>query len=188
LGQCTDQCETVNVSRGGLLLACQQAHGVGHPLWVTIPYDPQAAGAQPETLARVVRCSPVNEEKLPCWNVAMHFEGAAHTQTRGNGNLGAQKNQNGDGNKISLPIRVRPLHVPWHEEAMTLEVSRDKLKFVTNRQYAFGQQLLVSFGAGGEAPWSGDGEWETQVTGIEMEAGSESLCVTVRKKSACQSK
>jgi hypothetical protein len=155
---------------------------VGHPLWVTIPYDPQASGAQPETLARVVRCSPANEEKSSGWNVAMRFEGAAHGQTRGNGGQAANKNQNGAGNKISLPIRVRPQNVPWHEDTMTLEVSRDKLKFVTNREYAFGQRLLVSFDAGSESPWSGDGEWEAQVTGIEMEAGSESLCITVRKK------
>jgi len=172
----------VNLSKGGLLLACNEAHGVGHPLWVTIPYDPQASGAQPETLARVVRCSPANEDKSSGWNVAMHFEGTAHGQTRANGSRAANKSQNGTGNKISLPIRVRPQHVPWHEDTMTLEVSRDKLKFVTNREYAFGQRLLVSFDVGGEAPWSGDGEWETQVTGIEMEAGNETLCVTVRKK------
>ena len=182
LGQRTDQCETVNVSKGGLLLACNEAHGVGHPLWVTIPYDAQAAGAQPETVARVVRCWPADEGKLPHWNVAMRFEGAAQARTRGNGNRAANKNQNGTGNKISLPIRVRLQNVPWHEDTMTLEVSPDKLKFVTNREYAFGQRLLVSFDAGGEAPWSGDGEWETQVTGIEMEAGNETLCVTVRKK------
>jgi hypothetical protein len=182
LGQRTDQCETVNVSRGGLLLACEEAHGVGHPVWVTIPFDPQSSGAQPETLARVVRCFPAIEEKLTGWSVAMHFENVAHAQTRGNGSIRGDKSQNGAGNKISLPIRVRPLRVPWHEDAMTLEVARDKLKFVTNRQYTFGQKLLISFAAGGEAPWTGDGEWETQVTGIEMEAGSESLCVTVRKK------
>ena len=172
----------MNLSKGGLLLACNEAHGVGHPLWVTIPYDAQAAGAQPETAARVVRCWPAGEEKLLRWNVAMHFEGAAQARTRGNGNRAANKNQNGTGNKISLPIRVRPQNVPWHEDTMTLEVSSEKLKFVTNREYAFGQRLLVSFDAGGEAPWSGDREWETQVTGIEMEAGNETLCVTVRKK------
>ena len=65
---------------------------------------------------------------------------------------------------------------------MTLEVSRDKLKFVTNREYVFGQQLLVSFGSESESPWSGEGEWKAQVTGIEMEAGKESVCVTLRKK------
>jgi hypothetical protein len=66
---------------------------------------------------------------------------------------------------------------------MTLEVARDKLKFVTNREYTFGQRLRVSFASGSETPWGSDGEWETQVTGIEMEAGRESVCITLRKKS-----
>jgi PilZ domain len=187
LGQRTDQCETINVSRGGLLLACTEAHRAGNPLWVTIPFDPDDSGAQPETLARVVRCAKSNGENLGGgpgrWIVAMHFEGTAHSQSRRDGNLEADKNHNGDGSKIALPIRVRPKNVPWYEEAMTIEVSREKLKFVTNREYAFGERLLLSFVSGSEAPWSGDGEWETQVTGIEMEAGSDSLCVTLRKKS-----
>jgi len=38
-----------------LLLTCEEAHGVGHPVWVTIPFDPQSSGAQPKTPARVVR-------------------------------------------------------------------------------------------------------------------------------------
>ena len=183
LGQCIDQCETLNVSRGGLLLACSGPHGAGHPLWVTFPFDAQASGAQPETLARVVRCER-SDDNQQGWNVAMQFEAAAHGRpAHRNGNVGKNKNQNGSGTSIALPIRVRPEHVPWYEEAMTLEVARDKLKFVTNREYAFGQRLRVSFASGSETPWGSDGEWETQVTGIEMEAGSESVCITLRKKS-----
>ena len=183
LGQRTDQCETINVSRGGALLCSREAHGVGHPVWVTIPFDPEASGAQPETLARVVRCLRSKTEGVLPWTVATHFEGvAAQPKARRTGNLDAKQNQNGSGNKISLPIHVRPENVPWYEEAMTLEVSRDKLKFVTNREYVFGQRLLVSFGSESESPWSGEGEWKAQVTGIEMEAGKESVCVTLRKK------
>jgi len=183
LGQRTDHCVTLNVSRGGLLLGCNQVHAAGHPMWVTIPFDPQASGAQPEMLARVMRCEQRQDHSWK-WNVAMQFEGAAHAKSaRQNGNLEARKNQNGNGTAIALPIRVRPEHIPWYEEAMTLEVSRDKLKFVTNREYTFGQSLLVSFASWSEAPWTGDGEWQTQVTGIEMEAGSESLCITLRRKS-----
>jgi hypothetical protein len=183
LGQRTDQCQTVNVSRGGLLLACKEAHRVGHPLWVTIPFDPENAGAQPETLARVVRCDRYGDLNHLRWNVAMEFEGVSHSKSQGNGNRDARKNKNGRGTVLALPIRVRPANVPWYEEAMTVEISRDKLKFVTNREYSFGERLLVSFVSQGEPPWGGDGEWETQVTGIEMQAGSESLWVTVRKKS-----
>jgi hypothetical protein len=172
----------VNVSRGGLLLACKQAHGVGHPLWVTIPFDPENASAQPETLARVVRCERLGNGGDPGWNVAMEFEGAPDSKSKGNGNQDARKNRNGKGTALALPIRVRPANVPWHEEAMTVEVWRDKLQFVTNREYAFGERLLVAFASQGELPWGADGEWETQVTGIEMQAGNESIRVTVRKK------
>jgi len=202
LGQRTDRCETINVSRGGLLLICNEAHGPGHPLWITFPFDPADSGTQPETLARVVRCTQAPDEsqtqvaRVPTpattpmaersgwrpahWIVATHFEGAP--RSRRNGNVEANRSHNGAGSKIALPIRVRPNHIPWHEEAMTIEVSPEKLKFLTNREYTFGQQLLVSFVSGSEAPWTGDGEWMTQVTGIEMEAGSDLLCVTVRKQ------
>src|ERR1700688_3551754 len=36
-GQKTEVCETVNVSRGGLLVPCQEVHAEGMPLWVTFP-------------------------------------------------------------------------------------------------------------------------------------------------------
>ena len=116
------------------MLACKQAHGVGHPLWVTIPFDPENASAQPETLARVVRCEPLNGGDDPGWNVAMEFEGVAGNKSASNGNQDARKNRNGKGTALALPIRVRPADVPWHEEAMTVEVWRDKLQFVTNRE------------------------------------------------------
>jgi hypothetical protein len=165
-----------------LLLACKEKHGVGHPLWVTIPFDPENAGAQPESLVRVVRCERCGDGGDPGWNVAMEFEGVSGGKSRGDGNLDARKKQNGKGTALALPIRVRPASVPWHEEAMTVEVWRDKLQFVTNREYSFGERLLVAFASQGELPWGADGEWETQVTGIEMQAGSESIRVTVRKK------
>ncbi len=185
LGQRTEKCETINVSRGGLLLACDDIPGEGHPLWVTVPFDPETSAAQPETLARVVRraeASPESSAKAGQWRAALQFEATAHVPTPGNGSHGTQASQNGAGNKIALPIRVRPEHIPWPEEAMTVEVDRQKLKFLTNREYVMGQRLLVSFAAGSEAPWGGEGEWETSVTGIETEPGRESLCVTLRKQ------
>ena len=205
LGQQTERCETVNISRGGLLLACGRVHPLGHPLWVTVPFDPAAAGTQVETLARVVRCVeqppvPQTEPESPLapppprWNIALQFEGVPHGQPQRNGAgkavvassgiANGNAVHNGTGRRVSLPIRVRPKHVPWHEETMTVEVSPEKLKFLTNRVYSSGDSLLVSFPAEGEAPWSGSGEWETEVTAVEMESQSDSLWVTVRKKPA----
>lgn len=141
---------------------------------------------QPESLARVLRCEEgpraVPPQAAANWNVALQFEHAAHLAASGNGKRGSTI-KNGAGKTFALPIRVRPLHIPWHEEAMTMEVSPDRLKFFTNREYSFGERLLVSFASHSEPPWNGDDEWEVEVTGIEMEAGKDSLLVTVRKKS-----
>src|SRR3979490_3227781 len=48
--------ETVDVSRGGLLVSTKEPHASGVPLWVTFPYDASLGDGQPEMLARIVRC------------------------------------------------------------------------------------------------------------------------------------
>jgi hypothetical protein len=181
LGQRMELCETINVSRGGLLLTCKQLHADGLPLWVTFPFDPASTAAQPETLARVVRCAESNGDAPARWKVALHFEGTAYSIPRQNGHYASPPKRNGSGNEISLPIRVRPKTVPWHEDAMTTEVTQDKIKFVTHREYALGERLCVSFVSRIDAPWAGNDEWETQVIGVEMREDSDSLRVTVRK-------
>src|SRR5262245_16967833 len=55
LGRTTEICETLNVSRGGLLVPCKENHATSMPLWVTFPYDATLPFGQPEVLARVVR-------------------------------------------------------------------------------------------------------------------------------------
>jgi hypothetical protein len=158
-------------------------HAVGYPLWVTFPFDPAARGPQPELLARVVRCMEYHGEKDAArWTVALQFERAARVSHSGNGRRGRMEKRNGAGRSIALPIRVRPRDVPWHEEAMTLEISTEELKFLTHREYAYGERLLVAFVSPANTPWGGDNEWETEVTGIQTEAGSDSLRVTVSKK------
>jgi PilZ domain len=184
LGQCIEQGETINASRGGLLLACGEAPSAGHPLWVTFPFDAEASGMQPEVLARVVRSEPSREDATTRWRVGLQFERTAHPAMSGNGKDRTTERKNGAGRNIALPIRVRPRSVPWHEEVMTMDVSPEKVKFVTHREYSFGQQLLVSFDSRSDAPWAGDQEWEGEVTGIEMDADSDSVTVTVRKRSA----
>ena len=183
LGQRTEQCESVNASRGGLLVASKEAHGAGFPLWVTFPFDPAASGLQPEVPARVVRSAEKCSEKgARRWAVALQFERAAEPAHSGKGKRGVREQRNGLGRSIALPIRVRPRHVPWHEEAMTLQISAEELQFLTHREYTFGERLLVAFVSPGDAPWSGHAEWDTVVTGIQTEAGSDSVKVTVSKK------
>jgi PilZ domain len=184
LGQRIEQCETINASRGGLLLACREGHSAGHPLWVTFPFDADASAMQPEVLARVVRSDTASESREKPWAVALQFERAEHLSIGGNGKNRGVAKQNGAGRNIALPIRVRPRNVPWHEEAMTMEASPGKVKFLTNREYAFGERLLISFVSSSAATWAGDEEWEGEVTGIEMDADSDSVTVTVRRRKA----
>lgn len=60
-GQKIELAETINVSRGGLLVSSRDAHAAGVMVWVTYPYDASLSDGQPETLARVVRCEEVLE-------------------------------------------------------------------------------------------------------------------------------
>jgi hypothetical protein len=137
---------------------------------------------QPEVAARVVWRDAATGTDGERWNVALQFEQSGILPGRNGKNSGISR-KNGERN-IALPIRVRPPNVPWHEEAMTFEVAPGKVRFVTNREYAFGERLLISFDARSDAPWSGDEEWEGEVTGIEMDASSDSVTVTVRRKPA----
>jgi hypothetical protein len=181
LGQRIEQCETINASRGGLLVECHEGHRAGFPLWVTFPFDAEASAMQPEVPARIVRSDAASEGKVERWEVALQFERTASAPGNNGKNTSLAK-KNGAGKNIALPIRVRPPCVPWHEEAMTFEVAPGKVTFVTNREYAFGERLLISFDSRSDAPWSGDDEWEGEVTGIEMAANSDSVTVTVRRK------
>ena len=181
LGQRIEQCETINASRGGLLVQCQQAHEPGHSLWVTFPFDPETSSMQPEVPARVVRSEERKQSQPQSWRLALQFDRPDVSRNRNGQNSDTAK-KNGTGRSIALPIRVRPLNVPWHEEAMTFEVAPGKVRFVTNREYAFGERLLISFDSRSDAPWSGDEEWEGEVTGLEMDANSDSVTVTVRRR------
>jgi hypothetical protein len=149
-------------------------------LWVTFPFDAEASGQHPEMRARVLRSESDGPGRG--WSVALQFEPDVPGRRPDNGQGIGREKKNGSSKNIAIPIRVRPRYVPWHEEAMTMEFSPDKVKFVTHREYAFGERLLVSFNARSDAPWSGDDEWEGEVSGIEMDASSDSVTVTVRKR------
>ena len=53
--------ETIDVSRGGLLVCTKEPHTSGVPVWVTFPFDASLGDGQPEMLARIVRCSEMLE-------------------------------------------------------------------------------------------------------------------------------
>jgi PilZ domain len=181
LGQKTEQCETRNASRGGLLLACHEQHPVGLPLWVTFPFDPAVPDAQPELLARVLRCEDCRESGQQISAVAVHFESALHTSIGSTAAKEPASKAEQQWRALAIPVRIRPQHVPWFEEAMTSEVSKDTLRFVSHREYAPGDTLFVSFSAQDSSPWEGNGESAARVLLVECIPGSSSLSITARK-------
>jgi PilZ domain len=223
LGQKTEVCETVNVSRGGLLVPCQEPHAEGMLLWVTFPYDAAVPYGQPEISAKVVRSATVE-------NVAegVNRNGSAGTVNGDAGGLSRTKiamapntlmaaaalhsanghyamvaalrfeiaprrhlNGNGNGHKrelerrgcvrqrLAVPVRVRPEHVPWFEETMTIDSSGQGLRFRSSREYSPGQFLVVSFESADTSPWPGAAELLLMVVRIEREPQSPALNVAV---------
>jgi len=74
LGQQTEICETRNVSKGGLLVACKEHHNEGFPMWVTFPFDAAGGEQQPEVLARVMRSRRAADNGAGHEEIALHFE------------------------------------------------------------------------------------------------------------------
>jgi hypothetical protein len=190
-GQKTELCETLNVSRGGMLVPCEEFHATGVSLWVTFPYDASLRDGQPEVLARVVRSKRAGEfapghavrnaDVCPQPAAALHFEVAPHAAANGNGHLPHPERRASPRRGLALPIHVRPEDVPWFEEAMTVDVSAEGLLFLSSREYQPGEYLLVSFEASAFSPWPSAGESHCVVVRVEPVSGSSALAVSIRR-------
>jgi hypothetical protein len=206
-GQKTEVCDTLNVCRGGVLVPCKEAHAPGMPLWVTFPYDAAVPYGQPEVLARVVR-SAIAEQSVPSANgggkkpsangekpavahaaenangvyvpaAALRFEIAPRAVSNGNGYRPELERRTSPRRRLALPIRVRPEHVPWFEETMTLDVSNEGLRFLSSREYEPGQHLILSFEPAASSPWPGAHEFRSLVVRAEPMPRSSALGVTI---------
>jgi len=82
---------------------------------------------------------------------------------------------------VSVPVRVRPRHIPWHEEAMTVEVSFDRIRFLSNREYELGETLLVTLLNADAKPWQGSGEIPATIEKVEKMPQSSSLIITLKR-------
>jgi hypothetical protein len=230
LGQKTEVCHTVNVSRSGALVPCEEPHAEGKSLWVTFPYDAAISSAQPEILAKVVRFlgpaaatmhaksngngavrevgsrdgdnDATNSEKTSAGKtnagktadpalhssdgsfaaiVALRFEIAPRHRSNGNGN-GYHREVERRANarqQLAVPIQVRPAHVPWFEETMTIDCSAEGLKFRSNREYSPGEYLVISFESVDTSPWQVAAELVLMVARVERMSESPALNVAV---------
>jgi hypothetical protein len=186
-GQKTEVCKTLDISRGGLLVPCQETHAPGVGLWVTFPYDSALGDGQPELLAKVVRVgqtqngngSKSTSEGASQRAVALHFALPPRPENNSNGHANAQERRESPRRALALPVRVRPERVPWFEEAMTTDVSAHGLRFLSSREYQEGDRLLVSFEPTASAPWPTVSETAARVLRIEAVPDSASLAVTI---------
>ena len=178
-GQRTEVQETLDVSRGGLLLSSHGAAEPGAHVWVTFPYDSSIPDGQPEVPARVVRAESPNGGAL---RFGIRFD-VRPVQSR-NGNNGASaaaERRSSPRRPLAVPVRVRLESLPWFEEAMTFDASLEGLRFLSTREYDLGARLMISFGSSSPSPWLGRGDFLTIVVRTEPEPSGTALAVSVRR-------
>ena len=212
-GQKIELCQTLDVSRGGLLLSVRETHAPGVPLWVTFPYDASLPDGQPEVRARVLRSedSPrrpdsTAAEKVsvqvfstkersgesrrraraaaigeapPAYALAVRFEAPSRADSNGNSVHHQTERRKSPRHLLAVPIRVRPEHVPWFEEAMTLDFSAQGICFRSQREYAVGEPLQIALEDETPAPWAGAKEFRATVVRASPAPGGVALDVCV---------
>ena len=109
---------------------------------------------------------------------ALRFEIAPHATTNGNGHRELER-RTSPRRLLAVPIRVRPESVPWFEETITLDFSRESVRFLSSREYQPGEHLVVSFEEPSTSPWSSAGEVRSLVVRIDSVPQSPALAVTV---------
>ena len=164
-GQKIELAETMDVSRGGLLLSIRGLHAQGILLWVTFPYDAFFREGQPEAPARVVRCEQLSAAPV-LFSLAIQFETQAHYARNGNGARREPERRGSPRRSLAMPIRVHQESVPWFEEAMSLDFSPRGMRFRGQREYAAGELLRIALEDVSSASWPGSGEFRAKVVRI----------------------
>ena len=149
--------QTLDVSRGGLLIERLEPCEPQSNVWVLFPFEPNGDSAQVETPAHVVR---VEEAYGGRYRIALKLDLPA----RGDQRLAAVERRSFPRLPFAVPIFVRPSSSPWPEESMTQDISRAGVRFTSARIFAVGDAIKakVPFGE-----WSRTGEIAGIVTRIE---------------------
>ena len=213
-GQKIELGETIDVSRGGLLVSTTARHDSGVTLWVTFPYDASLGDGQPEMSAQIVRCEAVLEmirsanardkvqtesaaalersakldqiaralaicDAPPTFAVAIQLEEHAASSTNGNGHRREPERRVSARRALAVPVRVRPEKIPWFEEAMTIDFSKEGMRFRSHREYAAGEYLRVAFEDSPATPWHGTGEFRSKVIRVSPAPDTVALDISV---------
>jgi len=161
LGSLLEVSQTLDASRGGLLVYRADSCMVGTRVWVTFPFDPAATEAQPEMAARVVR---VKNTPSGGHLVALRLE----THPSRDGFLVPFERRKSPRVPLGLPVRVRPADTLWPEETMTLEVSEGGLTVESARLCQPGDNVRVQMPNG---QWTRAGECAGVIVHVEARPG-----------------
>lgn len=181
-GQKIELSDTMNVSRGGLLLSSRESHVVGAPIWVTFPYDASLPEGQPEVPGRVVRCGESGATPR-AFALGVHFEWSTSHGSNGNRTRRDPERRGSPRRLLAVPIRVRPEHVPWFEETMSLDFSPRGMRFRSHREYAAGELLRIALENPSSTSWPGSGEFRAKVVRVSPAPDGVALDVGVCRAS-----
>lgn len=138
--------ETLDVSRGGLLVKREEFCEPDATLWLTFPLAPEMRFGQPETPARVVRA-----HSLPAggYRVSLAFESLSPVPV---GIPRTGERRRCTRSRLALPMRVQLEGFPWAEETMTIDVSENGALFGTSWVFQVGDSVSVELE---NIPWLG---------------------------------
>lgn len=180
-GPASEITETINVSKGGVLLRSHEEHATGARVWVAFPYEGREDENQPEIAARIVRIANGSGPQTIALELLL---AGPHANT--NGSSAHKERREANRNQISVPASVRPAYSPWAEEVMTVDVSAGGLRFVTRREYTRGEQLFVKFGGVAPAAWTSDCEESVRVVRTTSVESGATLEIAVRRERSAQ--
>ena len=111
--------------------------------------------------------------------VAFHLKERAHDSSNGTATRHGPERRGSARRALAVPVRVHPERIPWFEEAMTIDISAQGMRFRSQREYEPRDHLKIVFQDAASAPWHGTGEFLSEVVRVAPAPGGIALDVSV---------
>jgi hypothetical protein len=162
-GLVTEFTDTLDISRGGVLILHAHDWPAETSFWITVPYDRTPEAVQPEIPARIARI-----EWMPGGGklIAFHWRVAGGEAARAEEEREASGKERRQWHRMpfALPVSVRRFGDYFPEASMTLDLSRRGARFEAVRDYKPGETIRVHIHAG---EWEDGGEIPVRVVRVE---------------------
>jgi hypothetical protein len=139
------------------------------------------SASEQERSAKLDQLAPGLSDAPATFAVAFHLKEQAHASSNGSAPRRELERRGSMRKALTIPIRVHPERIPWFEEAMTIDISAEGMRFRSHREYELGDHLKIAFEASASAPWHGAGEFRSKVIRIAPVLGSVALDVSVHR-------